>query len=639
MKEKVTGVQTENTDGKDKVGILLMMIHFVCILLAVVLVGQLLYLWLGYKPNDRVLPSSTPRLSKIVTDPVRGSILDKNGKLLAVSVPNYQIHIDCTVMKEEFARDEVRGAEREAEWRQKADALSKGLAEIFQDKSAKEYYNLIINGRNTGKKYLEIGYPVNHETILKLRELPLFNESSYRGGRIETKIDTRDYPYGTLARRVIGYVHNNNERNSNVGIEGKFDYVLHGNEGVEWLKLTDARELVRDYGSPYATVENGYDVRTTIDIDIQDIVDRALRAKIMENNIIEGGCAIVMDVKTGGIRAMVNLRRDEAGYPGETYNYAIGRAGDPGSVFKLATLMTLLEDGKISSLEEVEPTYNGHWTYNKKPFYDEHIDKNHWFSPQIRIIDGFRISSNNVFRQLACKYYGDNPKRFTDKLYEYKLAEAFDFDIAGAAAPELITPDSPNWSGTALPSIAIGYSVPETPLHIITLYNAVANKGKLMKPYLVEDVEKDGIVKEKFGPEILNGAICSRATADTLLRALKAVTSSGTGKELKNAKCQVAGKTGTAQITFPIIENGKTTVVYKDKNGNHQNQGTFVGFFPADDPKYTAIVVLYSKRGPKDLYGAAAVPAFKSIVNEIYALSNDWGEELTADKKQLRKWR
>ena len=248
---------------------------------------------------------------------------------------------------------------------------------------------------------------------------------------------------------------------------------------------------------------------------------------------------------------------------------------------------------------------------------------------RISIIDGFKISSNNVFRQLACEYYEDNPKRFTDKLSEYKFTEAFDFDLIGLAKPTVVTPDQPAWSGTALPSIAIGYTVNETPLHIITFYNAVANKGKMMKPYLVEAFEQEGSVREKFGPTILNGAICSKATADTLLRALKAVVREGTGSGLRDASCQVAGKTGTAQIPFPAEINGKMKVVYKDPAGNRQHQATFVGFFPADDPQYTAIVVMYSKLGRHNLYGSFGVPAFKRIVDEIYALGDGiWGEDM-----------
>lgn len=630
--KKITGVQTENTIGKDsRVSRILKFIYRLFLVAAFIVIGKIIYIQLFYQPDPRFQKALTPRAKKEVTDPVRGSILAEDGRLLAVSVPMYQIYMDCTVRKAEFDEDGEKGAEENQEWLGKAKKLAAGLAGIYGDLSADQYYRLIARGRVNNRKYEKIGFPVDHATLQKLKELPLFNEASYRGGMIVKKIDTRRYPYGSLARRTIGSVRDNNDKNSLIGIEGKYDYALHGSEGVEWQQKSDAHGWIRDYDSTIVKVRDGYDIRTTIDIDIQDIVDYSIKKRMMENDNIEGGCAIVMDVKTGAIRAMVNLKKDEDGIPRESYNYAIGRAGAPGSVFKLATLMTLLEDGKIRSLEETVPTYKGIWKYQTgkttTTFRDEYLQK--WPDDKISILDGFKISSNNVFRMLACRYYEENPKRFTDKLSEYKFTEAFDFDLIGLARPVVVTPDQQAWSGTALPSIAIGYTVQETPLHIATFYNAVANKGKMMKPYLVEAFEQNGVVKEKFGPTILNGSICSRATADTLTRALMTVVQEGTGRGLKDARCQVAGKTGTAQMTFVTKVNGKDKVVYKDSQGNRMHQATFVGFFPADAPKYTAIVVLYSKLGKSNLYGAFSIPAFKNIVDEIYAIEDGiWGEEI-----------
>lgn len=640
-RKKTTGIQTENTaDDSSRVGTVMMLIHFLFLTIACIIVVRIICIQLFYRPDPVYEKAFTPSSRKEILEPERGSILAEDGRLLAVSVPMYQIYMDCTVRKEEFNGLGKKGAEKNKEWLEKARKLSKGLANIYKDKSADQYYRLIASGRVNNHMYEKIGFPIGHSTLQELKKLPLFNESSYRGGMIVEKIDTRRYPYGSLARRTIGTVLNNYDKNNRIGIEGKYDYVLHGKEGEMWLQKSDAHGWIRDYDSTLVKVKNGYDVRTTINIDIQDIADKALRELLTSKELserAEGGCAIVMDVKSGAIRAMVNLRKDGDGVPRESYNYAIGRAGDPGSVFKLSTLMTLLEDGKIKSLDTKVPTYKGVWKYQAgketRIFRDEYLEKRK--DSEISIIDGFKISSNNVFRMLACKYYDDNPKRFTDKLSEYKFTEAFDFDLIGLAKPTVVTPDQQAWSGTALPSIAIGYTVQETPLHIITFYNAVANKGKMMKPYLVEDFEQNGTVKEKLGPSILNGSICSKATADTLLRALKAVVQEGTGRGLKNASCQVAGKTGTAQIPFVTESGGKERVVYKDSQGNRKHQATFVGFFPADAPKYTAIVVLYSRLGKSNLYGAAAIPAFKTIVDEIYAMDDElWGERI-ADKGHL----
>ena len=469
--KKITGVQTENTIGKDsRVSRILKFIYRLFLVAAFIVIGKIIYIQLFYQPDPRFQKALTPRAKKEVTDPVRGSILAEDGRLLAVSVPMYQIYMDCTVRKAEFDEDGEKGAEENQEWLGKAKKLAAGLAGIYGDLSADQYYRLIARGRVNNRKYEKIGFPVDHATLQKLKELPLFNEASYRGGMIVKKIDTRRYPYGSLARRTIGSVRDNNDKNSLIGIEGKYDYALHGSEGVEWQQKSDAHGWIRDYDSTIVKVRDGYDIRTTIDIDIQDIVDYSIKKRMMENDNIEGGCAIVMDVKTGAIRAMVNLKKDEDGIPRESYNYAIGRAGAPGSVFKLATLMTLLEDGKIRSLEETVPTYKGIWKYQTgkttTTFRDEYLQK--WPDDKISILDGFKISSNNVFRMLACRYYEENPKRFTDKLSEYKFTEAFDFDLIGLARPVVVTPDQQAWSGTALPSIAIGYTVQETPLHIAT---------------------------------------------------------------------------------------------------------------------------------------------------------------------------
>lgn len=629
----MTGKKTYNEGwGKDRAGTYLFVIYIICLLFSLVLIGRLFYIQFIFKPDRELEKYFTPQSRKEVTEPVRGSILACDGRLLASSAPMYQIYMDCTVMKDAYEsyRNEEKGREKEREWLGKARQLSERLAETYGDKTAREYYEMIASGRRNGRKYVRIGGQIDHGQLQEIKEFPLFNEGQNRGGIIVERYDTRQYPYGSLARRVIGYVKDNrSDGNNRIGIEGRYNYVLHGKEGVEWLRITDGMKRIPDYDSTSVKAENGLDVRTTLDIDIQDIADRALRQNIGDNPDIEGGCAIVMDVETGAIRAMVNLRRDSEGNLGETYNYAIGRAGDPGSVFKLTTLMTLLEDGKVTLDTEV-PTFKGRWSWHGERLpADTYLkDKGEY----ITVADGLKISSNHVFRYLACENYGEDAeseRRFIEKLYEYKMNENFEFDLEGLAAPVIPAPGTDRWSGTALPSIAIGYSVLETPLHILMFYNGIANNGKLMKPYLVEALERNGKTVKRMGAEVLNGSICSKATADTLTRALELVVEEGTGRRLKGARCTVAGKTGTAQIPFVTEVGGKARTVYKDRDGRKQHQGTFVGFFPADDPKYTAIVVVYSRLSVKDLYGGS-IPAatFREITDNIYSLSPEWGKEL-----------
>lgn len=593
-----------------------------------IVVGRIVQIQWFWKPDAQVVRYFRPVSTESVIDPDRGSIIAADGRLLALSTPMYQLYIDCTVRKEYFAGLDKTG-KLESEWLDKARQFAKGLSAVMKDRTPEEYYGMIARGRRNGERYLKLGVPIDRETLLRMRNLPLMKEGRYRSGVIETRKDTRNYPYGTLARRTIGYVKDNSNSNGNnhIGLEGKYDYVLHGQEGRIWLRPTDNREKIQNYDSTCVRPKDGLDVRTTLDITLQDITDKALRKQFEDNRSIEMACAVIMDVKTGAIRAMVNLMRDTTDQSlSETYNMAIGYSQAPGSVFKATTLMTAIEDGFVKSLDDRIPADNA-----LLPGYppDDHIRG----MKDISILHGFEISSNYVFRYLAVKNYGNNPKKFMDKLYLYKLGQAFDFDLEGLRTPVLPVPGTASWSKTSLGSIGMGYSVEETPLHILTFYNAIANKGKMMKPYLVEDIEKDGKVVRKMGPSVLNASICSRATADTMLRAMKAVTSEGTAKRLKGAKLQVAGKTGTSRPALSEQEIKRYGQDPRDgtktRDGSYHNFGTFVGFFPADEPKYSAIICAKTCLIRGSLYGGVLpASAMREIVDRIYALDPSWGKEL-----------
>ena len=353
---------------------------------------------------------------------------------------------------------------------------------------------------------------------------------------------------------------------------------------------------------------------------------------------------VLMEVGTGAIRAMVNLVREDGDGPfEEIQNLAIGRKGEPGSVFKTVTLMSVLNDGYIQSLEETLPATNGHvagTTIN-----DAHIPdfaRQHGTN-RISVLDGFKISSNYVFATLAVQNYGidkskgrgkglEKTEKFLQNLYNYKLGEAFDFDLDGLQTPTIPSPATRYWTDTDLGSIGFGYSTGETPLHILTFYNAIANKGRMMKPYLVEDIEQYGVVTERRGPAVLNAAVCSKAVADTITRALKAVTEEGTAKRLKGAKCEVAGKTGTS---FGTYANGQ----YSDELGRRKYQGTFVGFFPADEPRYSVICTVYSKPTSRSFQGGG-IPAraIRTLVDRLYSIDPCFRPELEKpqpEKQQL----
>lgn len=624
---------TDNKDINDrlKTSKILWYLYWGFIALSIVLLVQIINLKVFWELEPQTAKYFRPVKRKEIIKPERGSILDHNGKLIAVSTPMYDIYMDCSVLKVKYAKDKEEGKKKEENWKNKARQLGAALPEVLakDGKTADYYKKLILDGRRLNRQYVPITKGIDHSTLLKLKTLPLFNEDQYSGGLIVKKQDTRQYPYKSLARSVIGYVKNNDEANINRrrGIESKYDYMLHGEEGSQWKRITDNKGKIRDTDSAVVAVVNGKDIRTTLDIDIQDIADRALRRQIESEMDIDGGCIIIMDVETGAIRAMVNLNRSSNGSLDESYNLAIARAGEPGSVMKTATLMTLLEDGHIRLDDKIE-TNHGKMKYVKD---DETIKRYEWNNKtdRIPIIDGFKLSSNYVFRYLVKEHYGSNPSDYISRLYEYRLGDAFDFELDGFAKATLPDPKAKGWSPTDLIQVAIGYSATETPLHIVTFYNAVANKGKMMKPYLVESIEKDGSAIKRFKPEILNGAICSKATADTLLRALKTVTAEGTGTKLKNARCTVAGKTGTAWVVMDPKYTGGRGGIYQDSDGRKQYQGTFVGFFPADEPKYSAIITIWSKPTLQSFHGGTLPAlAMKEIVDNTYALDADWGEEI-----------
>ena len=634
-------IETRKEKEKNRPSRVLMQLRVVFLAVSMLVAGKILYLQYIWEPNPKFVKDFKPAKQKEIIEPERGSILDHNGRLLAISTPLYNIRMDCYVQKEHNEQDGERGAKAEKDWLENAQLLSGGLARVLNEpgKDSLYYWNLIRKSRTEKKKYVSIARNIDHGVLLELQELPLFNLPGHKGGLIVEKVDRRLYPYGSLARRVIGYVKNNDDTSAiHVGIEGKYHYLLHGTKGVAWKKKTDKWKSIEDKDSTYTAAEDGADVRTTLDINMQDIADKALRKNMASNLDIKEGCVVIMDVKTGAIRAMVNLQKDSLGNYFESLNMAAGRPAEPGSVFKAVTLTTLLEDRKIG-LETRIPTRHG--IMEEYPLNEVAQDRyivnyeNSTKENTISVIHGFQISSNYVFRRLVKDHYGETPEEFTSRLHSYNLGANFDFELTerGSGKPSIPDPHERSWSRTSLISSAIGYSVKVTPLQVATFYNAIANDGKMMKPYIVECTERDGVAEKVNEPMLLN-SICSKATADTLTRALKRVTSDGTAKVLKNARCQVAGKTGTSRMYLTPKEQKGSKNPYEDIDGRKKHQGTFVGFFPADDPKYTAIVVTYTgllDMGKNVYGGAEAAKTFKDIVDGVWSYETEWSQEIEAD--------
>ncbi len=633
---------SNNTEkGKRRASNVLTAFNILFLIAAIAIIVKIVAVQYFWEPDPEYVRYFQPKKAKQEIEPERGAIIDHNGKLLALSTPMYDIRMDCCVMKDTYRKTTYKSDKEkkkcdslERVWVSKAKQLARELPTVLHDsgKTAEEYERLILDGRRKGARYELIAKGIDHGTLLKLKELTLFSQRPYYSGLIVEKRETRQYPYGDLARRVIGYVkHNNDTSSRHIGIEGKYDYVLHGKKGLEWKKLTDKKAMIKDVDSTVVAAEDGLDVRTTLDINIQDIADRSLRKNMAKDSNIIGGCVVVLDVETGAVRTMVNLQKNKKGEFREVFNLAAGRPAEPGSVFKAVTMTTLLEDGCIE-LETRIPTNHGIITDVPHIAQDKYIVnyENRTKNNTISAVEGLEISSNYVFRRLAKDYYGEKPEEFINRLHEYNFGDAYQFDLTetGSAKPIIPDPNSTTWTMSDLVSVAIGYSVRVTPLQVATFYNAIANNGKMMKPYIVESTEYNGKKVKEFKPTLLNGSICSKATADTLTRALTMVTLEGTASKLKNAKCKVAGKTGTSRMHLSKEERKGNRNPYESISGEKKHQATFVGFFPADKPKYTAIVVVYTDLMKSNVYGGnIPVLTFKDIADELWTYEEGWGTE------------
>ncbi len=622
MKRKDSEIQ-DTIENRDRIHVVMFFLGLLFLALAVVILARVVIIQTTYSVDNSVIGLFRPRIQKHTEVPVRGRILACDGRPMALSAPLYDIYMDCTVLKQEFVdRNDPDG---ERLWRKKADTLAYYLSNQFRDRTAQQYRDLIINGRERGSRNVRIQRNIDLATLNIVETFPLFKEGPYRGGIIVRPHEERIYPYDSLARRVIGYV----KDSIRIGLENNFDYVLHGREGYEWRRVTDDKQWIRDLDSNRVRAIDGNDIRTTINVDFQDIADRALRTRIAEDDDIRAGIVIIMEASTGAIRAMVNLSRGNTPQTTlwERENIALREVGEQGSVMKTVSLLSLVEDGYVTNLEQTIPTNNGFVQGYRQ---DVHIldYQNETGRRDISVMHGFEISSNYVFTYLAENYYGSNPSEFFDHIYSYRLGEAFDFDISGLGTPVVNRPGTPSWSRTSLGTTAYGYGISVTPLHVATFYNAIANKGRMMKPYLVEDIEKDGRVITTFEPMVLNN-ICSRATADTVTRALRQVVVNGTATRLRGAKLNVAGKTGTAQVVLSSQERNGSTDPYHDINGRKKNQGTFVGFFPSENPKYTILVTVYSYLSGRSFYGGT-IPALvvRDVVDQIYAIDGSWNNTL-----------
>jgi cell division protein FtsI (penicillin-binding protein 3) len=522
----------------------------------------------------------------------RGDILANDGRLLASSVPYYTIYMDTRSTG-------MSGST----WSNGINGLSAGLSTLLGERSAAGWKAVITEARRKGDRYFLIKRKVNYETLKKLKGLPIFREGQYKGGLVAMAENRRILPNSDLAARTIGYL--NLGDGNEVGIEGSFDKDLAGIDGVVIKqRLTGGDWIIVDNAQSVPS-KDGNDVVTTLDIDLQDVASTALLNQLRRHNA-HHGCAVLMEVSTGDVKAIANLEMGSNGEYRETYNYAVGESTEPGSTFKLPALMAALEDGVIDTGDIVDTGTGEVRFYNKiiRDTKEEGYGK-------ITVKEVFEKSSNVGTSKIINECYKDKPKEFINRLYAMKLNEKLDLQIKGEGTPLIRYPGEKLWSGLSLPMMSHGYEVQMTPLQVLAFYNAVANNGRMMRPRFVTAVLRNGSVIKNYEPEVIINSIASRSTIRKARKMMEGVVEHGTATNLKNPNYKIAGKTGTAQIA-------------KNNRGYRQDarisyQASFVGYFPAENPIYSCIVVVNAPSNGVYYGNVVAGAVFKEISDKVYS--------------------
>lgn len=531
---------------------------------------------------------------------VRGNIYSNDGSLLATSVPEYDLRMD--LMAPGVLDDDVFYA--------KVDSLAASLSAFFKDKSSAQYSRLLKSARKKKNRYYLIKRDVGHQELKEIKKFPIFNLGRYKGGLIAERKNKRILPFANLAARTIGY--KIPAENVHVGLEGAYGEYIDGKSGKRLVQRIAGGVWMPVNREVEVAPVDGSDIISTIDVNMQDMAQRALEKQLIASNA-DNGCVILMEVATGEIRAVANFTRDEHGVYREKFNYAIAQSAEPGSTFKLASYLVALEDGVIDTNTIVE-TGNGTYRVHRHTIKDTHA------YGTVTVKKAFEVSSNVAITKIINTHYRNNPAAFTKRLHSLHLNEPLGLQIPGEGNPLIKTPESKSWSGLSLPQMSYGYELKMTPLQMLTLYNAVANNGKMVAPLFVKEIRHLGNTVKRFDTRVIEERIASERTIGKLRAMMEGVMIDGTGKRLRNPKLSMAGKTGTAQIADGAAG-------YR----NRKYQSSFAGYFPADNPKYSMIVVI---RNPRNGYYGASIagPVFRELADMIYA--NDF--DMQEDFEQMR---
>ncbi len=577
---------------RKEIVIRLSIVYIAIVAFALIIIGKVAYLQVV--EHDKWVDINENTQRKIVIEPDRGDICASDGRVLATSVPYYEVRMDtrCPGFNEAYFNKNV-------------DSLAYRLSSLFKDKTATQYKRKLISARYKGDRYHLIMRRVDYIQLKELKTFPILRRGQFKGGLIIKQENRRIKPFVSLASRTIGY---ENKGGTDVGIEGAFNDELKGEQGVRmeqriagnyWMPISDESEV---------EAINGKDIITTLDINLQDVAHQALKQQLRKH-AASHGTAVLMEVETGDIKAIVNLKNKD-GFYSEQYNFAIAERTEPGSTFKLASLMVALEDGYIDLGDSID-TGNGVMRY-----YDHDVkDTRQGGHGKITVQRIFEVSSNVGVSKIVTQYYTGKEERFVNRLKNMSLTKRVGVEIKGERKPYIKFPNDTLWSGISLPQISYGYEIEQTPLQILTFYNAVANNGRMMKPRFVKAIADHGIVVKEFKTQVINPTICSKSTIKKAKLMLEGVVTDGTAQNLRNSNYKIAGKTGTAQIA-----NQKYGYKYQSRTSY---QATFVGYFPADNPKYSCIVVVNAPSSGVYYGNLVAGQVFKEIADKVYSTSID----------------
>lgn len=582
--------------------------YFLVVITGVMIIGKILWLQF-FEHNLWSVNSESAPVKEVAINAVRGDIYSSDGKLLAVSLPFYDIRMDLTVdsLTSEVFYDQI-------------DGLSKSLANLFRDRSWLDYKKALIHARNDKLQYYLLKRNITYDQMVKARNFPILNRGRYKGGVLFEEKSQRVKPNGYLASRTIGHTNLGADANL-VGIEGAYNKTLSGTQGVKLFKRLPGNIYVPLLDKNVVDPVNGMDILTTLDLNIQDVAEKALEKQLILHNA-RHGTAILMEIETGDIKAIANLERNSKGGYWESVNFAIGESTVPGSTFKTASLLVALEDGLVDITDSVD-IGSGIIYYSGTKVEDSHRTT----TGKITVKRAFEISSNVGITKVIYDNYNSQRDKYINGLYKLGLNQKLGLEILGEGEPFIKSPDHSDWSGISLPMISFGYEIALTPMQILAFYNGIANKGKVVKPRFVKEVRYRGKTIKKYNTQVLNQKLCSEATINKLHEMLIGVVESGSARNLKNEYFKIAGKTGTAQIPDPVTGYSvKSRISY---------QASFVGYFPAEAPKYSCIVVVNAPSN--DIYygNLVAGPVFKEIANKIYATQLDIHQEVNRPEREI----